>query len=253
MQYSVQQLATLARVTPRTLRFYDKVGLLSPAGKAKNGYRYYGEKELVRLQQILFFRELEFPLDDIKRMMSRPGFDPAAALLDQKKLLQLKRGRLTRLIHSIEKTITHMANNHQADHEELYDAFKDDDVQQYQAEVKERWGGTAAHKQSQARVAKLTKAEMAAFKAKGEALTRRLADAMTLDPASPEAQKLIAEHHAGIEFFYECQPAMYRNLGQMYVDDPRFTAYYDKVKPGLAAWVQRGINRWCDVREAQAK
>src|SRR5688572_4368982 len=108
MTCTVHQLAKLAGVTPRTLRYYDRVGLLSPAHHGKNGYRYYGEKEMVRLQQILFFRELEFPLEDIKRMLNRPGFNVTDALRDQKKLMRLKRDRIDRLLASIDKTIRTM-------------------------------------------------------------------------------------------------------------------------------------------------
>lgn len=252
MAYTVHQLAKLAGVTPRTLRYYDKVGLLSPATHGKNGYRYYGEKEMVRLQQILFFRELEFPLEDIKRMMHRPDFDVLAALHDQRKLMQLKRSRIDGLIASLTKTITAMQDGKTMSEEEMYDPFKDDDVKQYQNEVKQRWGDSDAYKSSMAKVGKTTKAQMDKLKEDGKAFTKKLADAMDVDPKSATAQALIEEHHKGVEFFYPCPPAMYRNLGQMYVDDPRFTAYYDKFRPGLAAWVRDGIAHWCDRREGKA-
>lgn len=252
MTYTVHQLAKLAGVTPRTLRYYDRVGLLSPASHGKNGYRHYGEKEMVRLQQILFFRELEFPLEDIKRMLNRPGFNVADALRDQKKLMRLKRDRIDRLLTSIDKTIKTMLDDKKMLGEEMYDAFKDDDVKQYQEEVKQRWGDSDAYKQSVAKVGKMTKARMDKLKEDGKAFTKKLADAMTFDPKSAEAQALIEEHHQGIEFFYPCPSAMYRNLGQMYVDDPRFAAYYDKFRPGLAAWVRDGIAHWCDRKEGKA-
>lgn len=248
----MHQLAKLAGVTPRTLRYYDRVGLLSPAHHGKNGYRYYGEKEMVRLQQILFFRELEFPLEDIKRMLNRPGFNVTDALRDQKKLMRLKRDRIDRLLTSIDKTIKTMTDDKKVRGEEMYDAFKDDDVKQYQEEVKQRWGDTDAYRQSTAKVGKMTKAEMDKLKEDGKKFTQTLADAMGKDMASPEVQALIAQHHEGVNFFYECQPAMYRNLGQMYVDDPRFTAYYDKFRPGLAKFVRDAINVYCDRKESKA-
>ena len=252
MAYTVHQLAKLAGVTPRTLRYYDRVGLLSPAHHGKNGYRYYGEKEMVRLQQILFFRELEFPLEDIKRMLGRPDFNVTDALRDQKKLMRLKRDRIDRLLTSIDKTIKTMTDDKHVNGEEMYDAFKDDDVKQYQEEVKQRWGGSDAYRQSMAKVGKMTKAEMDKLKEDGKKFTQTLADAMGKDVASPEVQALIAQHHEGINFFYECSPSMYRNLGQMYVDDPRFTAYYDKFRPGLAQFVRDAINVYCDRKERKA-
>lgn len=133
--------------------------------------------------------------------------------------------------------------------EELYDAFKDDDVKHYQDELKHRWGDTDAYKQSMARVGKMTKAQMDTLKEDGKKLTQKLADAMDKDIKSVEVQELIAEHYKGIQFFYDCSLPMYRNLGTMYVDDARFTAYYDKFRPGLAVFVRDAIEYFCDVLE----
>lgn len=140
MPYTVNQLATLANISVRTLHHYDAIGLLRPSFIAKNGYRQYEEQELVRLQHILFFRELDFSLDDIKRIMSSPEFDVIEALKSQEALMKLKRARLDTLIKSIHNTIQSMTDNTPLASEELYDALKDDDVKQYQDEVKERWG-----------------------------------------------------------------------------------------------------------------
>ncbi len=129
---------------------------------------------------------------------------------------------------------------------ELYDAFKDDDVKQYQDEVKARWGNTEAYKQSTARVSKMTKAEMNKLKADGKAFTEELARSMDKPIDHPEVQTLIKKQHEGINFFYDCDYTMYRNLGQMYVTDPRFTAYYDKFRPGLAVFVRDAIAYYCD-------
>ncbi len=249
MSYTVQQLATMASISVRTLHYYDEIGLLHPSSVAKNGYRHYEDKELVRLQHILFFRELDFPLEEIKQMLDRPTFQIIEALRDQKKLMQLKRKRMDGLIQSIEKTIMMMQTHTPLQNEELYDAFKDNEVKQYQAEVKQRWGNTDAYTQSMARVSKMTKQEMEKLKANGKALTQRLADAMDKVPGHPDVQILIAEHYNGIQLFYECPPTMYRTLGQMYVDDPRFTAYYDKFRPGLAVFVRDAITHYCNERE----
>ncbi|MBP6945539.1 MerR family transcriptional regulator [Patescibacteria group bacterium] len=249
MSYTVHHLAKLASISVRTLHYYDEIGLLTPSSIAKNGYRHYEDKELVRLQQILFFRELDFPLEEIKQMLDRPTFHIIEALRDQKKLMQLKRKRMDGLIQSIEKTIMTMQTNTPLQDEELYNAFKDDDVKQYQNEVKQRWGNTDAYKQSMARVSKMTKQDMEKMKADGKAFTQKLADAMDKTPGHPEVQALMTEHYKGIQFFYECPLTMYRNLGQMYVDDPRFTAYYDKFRPGLAVFVRDAIAHYCDKRE----
>lgn len=253
MPYTIKQLAKLANISVRTLHYYDEVGLLSPARRESNDYRQYGEQEMLRLQQILFFRELEFPLDEIKRIMSSPNFDMIAALREHRKMIELKRKRLTGLLATIDNTMKNMSDNTKMNDEELYDAFKDDDVKQYQDEAKQRWGNTDAYKQSQQRVSKMTKAEMQKLKEDGTKHTQAIADAMAQGLAidSVEVQALIAQSHAGVNFFYECSTEMFRNLGEMYIADPRFTAYYDKFRPGLAAFVRDAINVYCDKKEGK--
>lgn len=251
MPYTVRQLARLANISARTLHHYHAIGLLKPSFIAKNGYRQYEEPELIRLQQILFFRELDFPLADIKRMLERADFDEKQALADHKKLLKLKRARLDGLIKTIDKTVNTMTSNKKIVDDELYDAFKDEDIKHYQEEVKQRWGHSDAYKQSMARVSKMPKKEMDKLKTDGKAFTKQLADSMDKGPRHPDVQALIAKHHDGIKFFYDCPLEMYRNLGQMYVDDPRFTAYYDKFRPGLAAFVRDAIVVYCEARRGK--
>lgn len=246
MKYTVKQLVKMANITVRTLHYYDEIKLLQPSFVAKNRYRYYEEKELLRLQQILFFRELEFSLKDIKRILNRPDFSIIQSLQEQKKLLRLKKNRLENLIQTIDKTIKNMNKNQKTKDNELYDAFKDEDIKQYQEEVKQRWGSTDAYKQSMARVSKMTKKEMDKLKADGQAHTQKIADSMDKGFDHPDVQTLIEEHYKGINFFYECSIDLYRNLGKMYVDDPRFTAYYDKFHPGLAIFMRDAINYYCD-------
>lgn len=251
MTYTVKQLARVAGVTVRSLHYYDEVGLLKPARIRKNGYRQYGQAELLKLQQILFFRELDFPLDDIKKMLDRPGFDMVAALRDHKGLINLKQKRLAALVRTIDKTIKHMTSEKKIKDEELYDAFKDDDVKEYQQEVKERWGNSEAYQQSMARVSKMTRAEMDKLKEDGKKFTQKLADSMDKDIASDEVQALVKEHYNGIRFFYDCPLGMYRNLGRMYIADRRFAAYYERFRPGLASFLKEAIEVFCDKKEGK--
>ncbi len=249
MSYTVHSLAQLAGISVRTLHYYDEIGLLKPSVIKKNGYRYYEDAELIRLQQILFFRELEFPLEDIKRMLNRPQFSVVEALKDQKKLIRLKQARLEKLINSINKTIKTMSNNHKINDEELYDVFKDAEVKQYQDEVKERWGNSDAYRQSMAKVGTMTKKEMEKLKADGKKHTQAIADAMDKGIEHSDVQKLIKQSHEGVNFFYDCSYEMFRNLGKMYVEDPRFTAYYEKFRPGLAVFMRDAIAYYCDQHE----
>lgn len=251
MSYTVQALAKLANTSVRTLHYYDEIGLLSPSRVSRNGYRQYDEPELLKLQQILFFRELDFSLADIKRILSSPYFDMAAALADHRQLIELKRKRLTKLLTTIDQTIKKLNHKTTMSDEELYDSFKDEEMKEYAEEAKERWGNTEAYKQSQARVSKMTKAEMAKLKEDGKKHTQAIADAMDLGVDSPEVQALIKKSHEGVNFFYDCSLEMFRNLGQMYVDDPRFTAYYEKFRPGMAVFMRDAINVYCDKQSGK--
>ncbi len=246
MGYTIQQLATLAGVSVRTLHHYDAIGLLKPSRLLSNGYRQYEEPELLRLQQILFFRELEFPLVEIKRIMHAPNYSAIAALQEQKRLLKHKQRRYDQLIQSLTKTIKSMQQQDQIQPEQLYDVWKDNDAKQYQEEVKDRWGNTEAYKQSQQRVSQLTKQQMEQLKADSKRHLQALADAMPKGIAHPDVQVLIANSHASVNFFYDCSLEMFRNLGKMYVEDPRFTATYDAYAPGLAQFVHEAIDYYCD-------
>lgn len=162
-----------------------------------------------------------------------------------------RRSHLDTLLKGIDKTLHSMDTDTAQQPDEMYDVFQDEDVKQYQDEVKERWGSSDAYAQSMKRVGKMTKKEMEKMKADGKVFTQQLADAMDRPVNDPDVQKLIAQHHAGIGFFYECPLSMYRNLGQMYVEDSRFTAYYDGFRPGLASWLRDAILAYCDEKAAE--
>ena len=247
MSYTVQQLAKLAGVSVRTLHHYDQIGLLKPARVEKNGYRKYEERELLQLQQILFFRELEFPLEEITRVMTAPGFDLKAALNDQRKLIELKKKRLNGLIKTIDKTISKLNQKNQMKDEELYGSFNKDEMNQYAEEAKQRWGNTEAYKQSQERYAKMSKEDIQKFKEDGEKWCAKMATMMDLDPAGAEVQEMIAGHYNALRVWYEPNLKMYRGLADMYVDDARFTAYYDKHAVGLAKFMREAMHAYCEA------
>ncbi|MCC7432787.1 MerR family transcriptional regulator [Candidatus Peregrinibacteria bacterium] len=246
MNYTVQQLADLAGVSVRTLHHYDQIDLLKPQRLESNGYRSYGEKELLKLQQILFFRELEFPLEEIAKIIEAPGFDMRAALADQRKLIELKKKRLTGLINTIDKTLDKLNQKDTMEDQELYGNFDSEEMDKYAAEAKQRWGNTDAYKQSQERVKKMGKAGLKKAMEAGEALCRELAAVMDLDPTDDKVQALIARHYDGLRNFYEPNLEIYRGLAEMYVADVRFTAYYEKFAPGLATFLSRGMMIYCE-------
>jgi DNA-binding transcriptional MerR regulator len=250
MPYSVNQLAKLAGVSVRTLHHYDAIGLLRPARAERNGYRRYGDAELMKLQQILFFRELEFPLEEIRRILSSPGFDMRAALRDQRRLIALKRKRLDGLTRTIDRTMKKLDDEIRMQDQELYDDFSKEEMDAYAAEAKERWGRTEAYKQSMERYKKMTKEDLAKIKADGDRWMKAFAAlAGEAAPSDPRVQKMIAEHYESLRTWYEPNLAMYRGLGEMYVNDPRFTATYDKYRPGLATFMREAMFLWCDAEE----
>lgn len=242
--YSINQLAKLAGVTVRTLHHYDKIGLLKPSREESNSYRRYSHKELISLTEIMFFRELQFSLAEIKEILSSPNHNRGQILLDQKKLLQIKRNKLTKLIKIIDQNMT--ANNPK----KALTTFSDHKMDKYKAEAKERWGNTDAHKQSVARTKNWTKEDYKRMGEEGLALTRQIALVMHLPVSDPKVQELTKLHHASIEVFYTCSTEMYTGLAEMYITDPRFTKYYEDIAPGLAQFVHDAILHFCDTQKA---
>ena len=247
-EYSVKQLSKLAGVSVRALHYYDQIGLLKPSFIKSNGYRVYSEKELLKLQQILFFRELDFPLDEIEGIINAPNFNIPEALAEQRKLLEMKRKRINRLIKTIDKTITNLKGESEMKSNDMFTAFDETKMKEYQEEAKRRWGNTEAHKQSMERIKNWTKADYRRVAEEGRAFTRELGKVMDKGIKSPEAQKLISLHYKGIEQFYDCPLEMYRNLGEMYVVDSRFKQYYDSVRPGLAEFMRDAIAYYVEQR-----
>ncbi len=252
MAYTVRQLAKLAGVTVRTLHHYDAAWLLKPARVEKNGYRQYGEDELLRLQQILFFRELDFPLDEIRRILASPHFDMRTALRDHRKLVEIRKKRLTALIATIDRTIDKLTDQKPMADEELYENFMTDEEKAYAKEARERWGDSLPWKQSQKKMKRMTKTEMDQLKEDGTRFTKELATASEEGATSERMQALIAKHYDSLRMWYEPNLEMYRGLANMYVDDARFTKYYDDVKPGLAIIMRDAMLFWADAQEGKA-
>ncbi len=252
MPYTVNKLAKIAGVSVRTLHYYDEVGLLKPSAIQKNGYRVYEEPELLLLQQILFFRELEFSVQEIKRILSSSTFDLRQALRDHRALIELKKKRLSGLIKTIDTTLKKLDQDTPMDDQdmkELYETFGEDTMKQYADEVKQRWGDTDAYKQSMERYSKTTKADLEKYKHDSDVFMKKVAVTMDKGATSPEFQALIAEHFKSLSTWYEPNFEMYRGLAKMYVDDPRFTAYYENYRSGLAKVFSEGMMYFIEQNE----
>ena len=241
MQHTVGQVAELAGVTVRTLHHYDEIGLLSPRGRRRSGYRVYSGADLDRLQQVLFYRELGFGLKQITAIVSAPDADAAAHLRRQHHLLTEKVGRLRAMLAAIEKEMEAQQMGISLTPEERFEVFGDFVPEDHEDEARERWGGTEAYEQSQRRVAGYSKDDWLRIKAEAEDITSRLAAAQaTGEPAAGDvAMDLMEEYRQHISrWYYDCGYDIHRGLGDMYVADPRFTATYEAVAPGLAAYVR---------------
>lgn len=246
MNYTVKQLAKTAGVSVRTIHYYDEIGLLKPAFVKENGYRGYTDAELLRLEQILFFKELDFTIEEIVRIMTASDFDTAAALRDQKKYLELKEYKVKRQIATINIAINNLKGGEIT--MQTTPTTIQDNMEEYKKEAKARWGNTAAYKQSKERTANWTKVDYDRIAEKTNSLTKELALTMDKGFDSPEFQALVDQHHQAIELFYDCSPEMYRGLASMYASDPRFSAFYDKFRPGLAEVLHKAINYYCDQK-----
>jgi MerR family transcriptional regulator, thiopeptide resistance regulator len=245
-RWSTAEVARMAGVSSRRLRHYDHVGLLRPAGTGHGGLRWYGRRELLRLQQILLLRELGLGLDDIAAVLDGET-DEVLALRRHHERLLGEADRLLRLADTVEKTIEERTGGARMEAEELFEGFRNDP---YAKEARERWGEVAV--EAQRRAAGWDGAEAARIKAEGDDVHRRLAEALRAGlPAEDAAvQELVAEHHAWVSRFWTPDAAAYTGLGRLYVDDPRFTASIDAHEPGLAAYLCAAMADYARTRLA---
>lgn len=247
MTYTVKQLADLAGVSVRTLHHYDAIGLLKPERVADNGYRQYGLDHVALLQQIMFFRELDFELEQIKRIIYSPSYVAESALEDHKQLLQMERKRLNNLIKTIDTTLDTMQQQQQ--HEELadqFEAFEKKNITEYKEELAQKYDPELIQ-QSQQRVAKWTRQQKAEVLAEGKAIVQAIADAMSTGSDSQVVQQQIALYHQHMNRFYDCSLEIFRGLGEMYIQDPRFTQYYEDVAPGLAQFMHDAMQHYAET------
>ncbi|MGR6317473.1 MerR family transcriptional regulator [Micromonospora soli] len=245
MAYTVGQVARAARVTVRTLHHYDEIGLLSPSGRTAVGYRRYDDADLERLQLIRAYRELGFPLEEIAEILDDPSGSPLPHLRRQHELLTARIGKLREMVAAIELAMEARTLDIQLTPEERFEVFGDFDPDQHAEEAERRWGSTEAYRQSSERVGRYSKEDWLRNKADNEDWARRITALMESGaPADgPEAMALAEEHRQLItRWFYDCSYEIHTGLADMYVADPRFTAYFEKIRPGLAAYLNEAIH-----------
>ncbi|HHY37249.1 MAG TPA: MerR family transcriptional regulator [Firmicutes bacterium] len=246
MEYTVKELSEMAGVSPRTLRYYDQIGLLKPARTNPAGYRLYGPEEVDRLQQILFYRELGVRLGEIQEILAAPTFNAVKVLHQHREKLLAKRRQLDRLIANVEKTIAAKEGRIKMTDQEKFEAFKEkliaENEGKYGKEARQKYGNDSVDEANE-KLMKMTKEDYDRMTSLEKEMRETLAEAFkTGDPAGKEAQRAAHLHRQWLSYFWpRYSKEAHAGLARMYVDDERFTAYYDQEQPGTAAFLRDAI------------
>ena len=246
-RYTVKQLATLAGVSARTLHYYDEIGLLCPERSAANGYRIYQRPAVLRLQQILFLRELGLSLDEIRSVLDRPGFDLVHALEAHKRALRERQARLAQLIETVERTILHMKGSVEMEDKELFTVWSEEKQPEYEREIERRYGDKEL-KESRRRWGSYTADDKRRIKEEGGAIYTDIVAAMPYGPASAQAQDGIARWHQHLRYFYEPTTEILLGLGDLYNEHPNFIETFRRVHPDLGEFLRSAIQVYCQDR-----
>lgn len=245
--WTVGEVADLTRVSVRTLHHYDAVGLLRPSERSEAGYRLYTAPDLRRLHRILTLRDLGFALADITSLLDADEAGQRRALEMQAALLREQLAATRRRLRAVTSLLQEDKTMNTQDIKTLFDNF---DHSQYEAETKERWGDTEAYRQSAERMKGYGPAETERMKTEGAEIQARYAALLAAGtaPDSPEAAEVAEAQRAYFDrWFYDCSPEMLKNVSHVWVDDPRFTANLDRVRPGLAAYQFAAVQAWADA------
>lgn len=246
MAFTVSQVARMSGVSVRALHHYDEIGLLRPSGRSAAGYRLYAGSDLDRLQQILLFRELEFPLAEIQRILGDPEFDLGAALRMQRQMLSERTVRTRELIKAVDAALARLEKGgsimekHDEKPDDMFTVWREFKSDAYEEEAKQQWGHTDAYKESKRRTNRYTKQDWEALGKEAEQIYRGVAALMEAGtpPTSEAAMDLAERHRQHIShWFYPCPKEMHRGLGELYVADSRFTANIDRMKAGMSQYM----------------
>ncbi|MGH4123565.1 MAG: MerR family transcriptional regulator [Clostridium sp.] len=251
MPYKIKEVADMVGVSIRTLHHYDQIGILKPDSVTAAGYRLYTDVDLERLQQVLFFKELDFNLEEIKEILDNPDFDRKHALRAHRELLIEKKKRLSKIIKSVDKTIDSIEGGTNMNNKEMFEGFDITEIEiakeKYAEEAKQKYGNTEAYKESAKKTSKYTKADWAKINITNEKIYGEIVANMHKGITDPEVQNAVAELRQEITSnFYNCTIEIFRGLGDLYVNDERFTANIDKHKEGLAKFLSEAIKYYCD-------
>ena len=240
MSYTVKQLSDLAGISIRTLHYYDEVGLLKPESVGANGYRYYGDEALLKLQQILFYRELGLQLSGIKDIINQAGFDVQSALESHQKSLQGRVERLNRLIATVDDTILHLKGKKEMSKKSLFEAFSEEQQEKYQKEAEQMYDPTIV-KASNKKWKAYTAEDKHHIADEGNAAYEAIAAAIPLGATSPQAQAGVELWRKHIDYFWTPNLEQLVGLTELYNSDPRFKANFDKIDPRLVEFMREAV------------
>ena len=238
MEYSVGEVSKLTRLSVRALHHYDEIGLVKPSGRSAAGYRIYTDRDLERLQTVLFYRELGFKLEDILSVLNDPKFDRRKALIEQRSLLSKKLDDTRAVLALVERTLRAL-DGEVMDNENMFDGF---DVDAATKEAEQRWGNTESFKESQRRTKSYKKEDWARMKSELNDILDAFVAAAERGVPAADAADIAERHRLHIDkWFYPCSREMHAALGKMYVDAPRFAANYESRRAGLAEYVRDAV------------
>lgn len=245
--FTVKQLSQLAGVTPRTLHHYDEIGLLKPSRIGENGYRYYGEEALLKLQQILFYRELDFPLDEIRRIMGRRDFDLLGALQDHREALQKQAERLDQLLVTVDNTIQHIKGEKLMSQKGLFKGFSEEEQEKLAQEAEQKYD-PATVRESNRKWKAYPAAKKEAILAEGSQIYLDMIAAMPKGAASSEVQAIVERWRSHMDHFWTPNLDQLLGLAGMYNDDPKFKANFDDMHPRLAGFMREAVTVYVGER-----
>ncbi len=248
--YTVKQLSELADVSVRTLHYYDEIALLTPSKVGANGYRYYDDAAVLRLQQILFYREIGLELVQIKEILDSPEFDLVAALRSHRAVLQEKMNRLHNLVGTIDSTIKHLAGEADMSKKKLFQGFSEEKQKEYEREARLQYGPENVN-ESIKRWNGYGKARQEAIMEEGGAIYTDLVRAMEAGnlAGSVEVGDILQRWHNHLRYFYEPTLEVLRGLGDLYNTHPDFIAFFQQLHPDLPPYLQETIARYVDDLE----
>ena len=246
--FTVKQLSKLAGVTPRTLHHYDQIGLLKPTRVGENGYRYYGDESLLRLQQILLYRELDMPLDDIKKIVARRDFDVLGALESHKEALQRQVSRLNRLLVTVDNTIQHLKGEKPMSEKGLFEGFSEEEQEKLALEAEQMYDPETV-RASNRKWKSYSAAKKESIMEEGNIIYTDMIAAIPKGADSREAQAIVERWRKHMDYFWTPKLEQLLPLAEGYVDDPRFKANFDKMNPALAEFMRDAVTVYVKARK----